>query len=63
VHASVSEIRVVRRGFELMIKEEASGAPIYKARPEFVLSPKVVTSTLESIVKTYDAQQGAGVFK
>jgi len=23
-----------------MIKEEASGTPIYKARPEFVLSPR-----------------------
>jgi hypothetical protein len=41
VHASVSKIRVVRRDFELMIKEEASGAPVYKACPEFVLSRKV----------------------
>jgi hypothetical protein len=46
-----------------MIKEEASGALIYKARPEFVLSRKVLTSTPESVIKTQDAQQGAGVFK
>jgi hypothetical protein len=46
-----------------MIKEEASGVPIYKARPEFVLSLKFLTSAPESVIKTCDAQQGASVFK
>jgi hypothetical protein len=46
-----------------MIKEEASGAPIYKARPEFILSLKVLTSAPESVTKTCDAQQGPGVVK
>jgi hypothetical protein len=63
VHASVSKIRAVRRDFELMIIEEASGAPIYKPRLEFVLSPGVLTPTPESVIKTSDAQKGAGVFK
>jgi hypothetical protein len=46
-----------------MIKEQASGAPIYKACPEFVLSRKFLTSAPESVIKTSDAQQGPGVFK
>jgi hypothetical protein len=46
-----------------MIKEEASGAPIYKARPEFVLSLKFLTSAQENVTKSWDAQQGASVFK
>jgi len=46
-----------------MIKEGASVAPIYKPRPEFVLSLKFLTSAPESVIKTCDAQQGAGVFK
>jgi len=46
-----------------MIKEEASGAPIYKPRLEFVLSLKFLTSPPESGVRCRDAQQGPGVFK
>jgi hypothetical protein len=46
-----------------MIKEEASGAPIYKASLKFVLSLKFLTSAPESVIKTCDAQQGASVFK
>jgi hypothetical protein len=46
-----------------MIKEEASGAPIYKACPEFVLSRKSLTSAPESVIRARDAQQGPGVFK
>jgi hypothetical protein len=46
-----------------MIKEEASVAPIYKARQEFILSLKFLTSAPESVIKTCDAQQGPGVVK
>jgi hypothetical protein len=46
-----------------MIKEKASGAPIYKACPEFCPITQGLTSTPESVIKTQDAQQGAGVFK
>jgi hypothetical protein len=46
-----------------MIKEDVSGASIYKARPEFVLSLKFLTSVPESVIKTCDAQQGSSVFK
>jgi hypothetical protein len=46
-----------------MIKEEATGAPIYKGCPKFVLSLKVSTSAPESVIKTCDAQLGASVFK
>jgi len=46
-----------------MIKEEASGAPICKTHPEFLLLPEVLVSTPESVIKDYDAQQSAGVFK
>jgi hypothetical protein len=60
VHASVSKIRAVRRDFKLMIKEEASGAPIYKPRPEL---SRGLTPTPESVIKTSDAQKGAGVLK
>jgi hypothetical protein len=49
--------------FELMINEEASGAPIYKARPRSVLSRKVRTSTSENVTNIQDAQQCVGVFK
>jgi hypothetical protein len=45
--------------FEPMIKEEACGAPIYNACPEFALSLNALTSAPDSVIKTCDAQQGA----